>query len=89
MSVVEAFGSECMNTYSFINCTQRLCVCVCVCIAGLLKELICSHDDKQLSEIADSALQLVPSLPSLDREDRPQRTISDQLHSSAIALWNR
>ena len=58
-------------------------------IIGLLKKLIDSHDDKQLGEVADTALQLLPGLPCLDREDRVQRSLSDQLHSSAIALWNR
>ncbi|CAI8021543.1 hypothetical protein GBAR_LOCUS12756, partial [Geodia barretti] len=58
-------------------------------LQGLLKELVDSHDDQQLGETADAALQQLPELPTLDREDRQQRALSDQLHSSAIALWNR
>ena len=60
-----------------------------VYISGLLRQLVGGHDDGQLAELADSALQLLPSLPSLDRGEREQRTLGDQLHSSAIALWNR
>ena len=56
---------------------------------GLLKDLVASHDNEQLVELADSALQLLPGLPSLDRDVREQRALADQLHSSAIALWNR
>lgn len=48
-----------------------------------------SHDNRQLAELADSALQLLPGLPTLDRGKREQRALGDQLHSSAIALWNR
>lgn len=58
-------------------------------IAGLLKELVGSHDNRQLAELADSALQLLPGLTTLDRGKREQRALADQLHSSAIALWNR
>ena len=60
-----------------------------LCAAGLLKELVSGQDTEQLAETADSALQLLPELPSFDRSDRDQRTAADQLHASAIALWNR
>ena len=61
----------------------------CTYDTGLLKELVDIHDNSRLAEIADSALQLLPGLPTLDSGNREQRTITDQLHSSAIALWNR
>lgn len=69
---------------------MSVCVCVChVVYIGLLKELVSGQDSGQLADIADSAIQLLPGLPSLSREDREERVITDQLHSSAIALWNR
>lgn len=93
-----------MNIYILCKCTAGLqpnCCCTrarlhaqslqlfTITDAGLLKELVGSHDSRQLAELAESALQLLPDLPSLDRSDREQRTQGDQLHSSAIALWNR
>ena len=48
-----------------------------------------SHDDAHLSELADRALLLLRSLPSLDYEEREQRALATQLHTSGISLWNR
>jgi len=56
---------------------------------GILKDLVESHDDAHLSELADRALLLLRSLPSLDYEEREQRALATQLHTSGISLWNR
>ena len=56
---------------------------------GVLKDLVQSHDDTHLCKQADKALQLLGSLPSLDCGDREQRSLSTQLHTSGISLWNR
>ena len=56
---------------------------------GILQEILKSYDDEKISELSDSALKLLESLPPLDGGGANERSMAVQLQGEAINLWNK
>ena len=81
-------GYHLFETNPCLSTSVRVQLAPFPCAAALLKELTSDHGGENSSALADRALDLVNSVPSLDFESREHRTAALQLHTTAINLWN-
>ena len=59
-------------------------------IAGVLHEVLKSHNDNKISELCDTALQLLEKVPpSTVLTTSEDRACLVQLQSAGVSLWNK
>ena len=88
--VIKKMTAYQLRAYSGLACLSLKLQYEHTCIAGVLHEVLKSHNDNKIPELCDTALQLLEKhLPSTGLTTSEDRACLVQLQSAGVSLWNK